>query len=122
VEAARHRVRLVVELAAGVQDGQHDLERGLAQRRVLVDRDATAVVDDPAAALGQQRDGDLVALPRHRLVDRVVDDLVDEVVEAARPGRTDVHARTLAHRLETLEDGDVLGAVLAASRDNALKL
>ena len=37
--------------------------------------------------------------------------LVYEVVEAGGAGRADVHARTLPHRLETLEDGDVLGAV-----------
>ena len=46
-----------------------------------------------------------------RLVDGVVDHLVDEVVEAARAGRADVHAGSLADRLEALEDGDVLGAV-----------
>ena len=53
----------------------------------------------------------VVAVTGQRLVDRVVDDLVDEVVQSARPGRADVHARALADRLEPLEDGDVLGVV-----------
>src|SRR3712207_732098 len=46
-----------------------------------------------------------------RLVDRVVHDLVDQVVQPPHARRADVHPRTLADRLETLEDRDVLGVV-----------
>src|SRR6188472_2889680 len=60
------------------------------------------------------RDPHVVAVAGQRLVDRVVDDLVDEVVQAAYAGRADVHPRALAHRLEALEDGDVLGVVVRA--------
>ena len=52
-----------------------------------------------------------VEKPGHRLVDRVVDDLPDEVVQARRAGGTDVHARPFADRVEALEHLDVLGAV-----------
>ena len=116
VQAARHLVALAAELAAGVQHGEHDLGRALAlvrSRRVRIDRDAAAVVVDAAAAVGQQRDADARAEAGHRLVDGVVDDLPDEVVQAGQAGRADVHARPLAHRIETLEDLDVLGAVVA---------
>ncbi len=54
---------------------------------------------------------DAVAVAGQRLVDGVVDDLVDQVVQARGTGRADVHAGALAHRLQALEDGDVLGAV-----------
>ena len=47
----------------------------------------------------------------HRLVDRVVDDLPDQVVQAARVGGADVHARPPADRLEALEDLDAFGRV-----------
>ena len=53
-----------------------------------------------------------VAVAGEGLVDRVVDDLVDEVVEAARAGGTDVHAGPLADRLEALKDLDILGVVM----------
>ena len=66
--------------------------------RVRVDRDAAAVVVDPAAAVGQQRDDDAGAEAGHRLVDRVVDDLPDEVVETGEAGRADVHARAACGR------------------------
>ena len=52
-----------------------------------------------------------VVAARERLVDGVVDDLVDEVVEAARARRADVHAGAQADRLEALEHGDVLCGV-----------
>ena len=106
VQPAGHRVGLAVELAAGVQRGHDDLDRRALLDRVAVDRDAAAVVDDPDAAVGQQACDDGVGVAGQGLVDGVVDDLVDEVVQTALAGRADVHAGALAHRLETLEDGD----------------
>ena len=114
MQAAGDRVPAAAELAAGVQHGEHDLDRRLALGLVDVDRDAAAVVDDAHAAVGQDRDVDVVAVAGERLVDGVVDDLVDEVVEAARTGRSDVHARPLANRFEALENLDVISAVCAA--------
>ena len=112
VQAARHLVAAAAELAAGVQHGQHDLgRRGLAVLGVTADRDAPAVVDDLAAAVGQQRDVDAGAVAGHGLVDRVVDDLVDEVVQPGRAGGADVHARTPADGFETFENLDVLRVV-----------
>ena len=114
VQAARDLVAAAAELAARVQRGHHDLGRRLALvLRVLVDRDAAAVVGDAHAAVGQQRHVDARADAGHRLVDRVVDDLPDQVVQAGRAGRTDVHARPFAHRIEALEHLDVLGGVVA---------
>ena len=65
----------------------------------------------------------VVGVAGHRLVDRVVDDLPDEVVQAARVGRADVHARPAADRLEALEDLDARGGVVAAgsARRDALR-
>ena len=70
------------------------------------DRDATAVVHDPHAAVGEQCDLDGVGVAGERLVDGVVHDLVDEVVQAALAGGADVHAGALADRLEAFEDSD----------------
>src|SRR5438034_205005 len=76
-----------------------------------IGRDPAAVVDHAAPAVGEQRDVDARRVARERLVDGVVDDLIDEVMQTRRTGRTDVHAGALAHRLKTLQNGDVLGAV-----------
>ena len=88
---------------------------GPALGRVDGDRDATAVVDDAHATVGEQRDLDVVAVARERLVDGVVDDLVDQVVQAALAGRADVHAGALADRLEPLENRDRAGVVPAVA-------
>ena len=101
----------VAELAAGVQDGQHDLDG--RQALLLHDRDGDAapVVDDGDGVVRMDVDGDLGAEAGQRLVDGVVDDLVDEMVQAHHAGRSDVHAGALAHRLQAFQDGDVLRVV-----------
>ena len=114
MQTAGHRVGVGVELAAGVQLGHDDLDGG-DTGGVHPDRDATAVVDDLDATVGEQGDLDLGGVAGHGLVDGVVDDLPDQVVQAALTGGTDVHARALANRLESLEDGDGGSAVVLAS-------
>ena len=112
VQAAGDLVALAAELPARVQHGHDDLGRGLALvLGVVVDRHAASVVGHAAAAVGEQRDVDAGAVPGHRLVDGVVDDLVDQVVEAGRAGGSDVHPGPLPDRFETLENGDVLGGI-----------
>jgi hypothetical protein len=94
-----------------VQHGQHDLDGGLALGRDDAHRDATAVVDDPDTAVGEDRHVDGVRVTGQRLVDGVVHDLLHQVVQAALTGRADVHAGSLADRVQTLEDGDGTGVV-----------
>ena len=112
----------LAELAAGVQDGEHDLDGRLALLLHDRDGDAAAVVDDGDRVVGVDRDRDLAAEAGERLVDGVVDDLVDEVVQAHHAGRADVHAGALADRLEALEDGDVLCVVAASRRSTVRRL
>jgi hypothetical protein len=52
-----------------------------------------------------------VVPPSERLVDGVVDDLVDQMMEASRTRRTDVHTRAQADRLEAFEHGDVFSGI-----------
>ena len=57
----------------------------------------------------------MFAMPRHGLVDRVVDDFVDEVMQAARGGIADVHTRAEANGLDPFEDADIGPGVGAIS-------
>ncbi len=108
VEPARDLVALAAELAAGVEGGQDDLgRRDLGVLRVGTHRDPRPSSLDPAPAVGQEGHVDPGAVPGHGLVDRVVDDLPDQVVQTGRTGGADVHPGPFAHRLEPLEDGDV---------------
>lgn len=78
-----------IELAAGVQHRQHDLHgrHGLAGgQRLVVDGDAAAVVDDRDGVVDVDRDIDACGMARQCLVDRVVDDLVDEMMQTLLAG------------------------------------
>ncbi len=117
VQAARNLVGVLVELAAGVQLGEHDLG-GRALGIVVVvlldaGRDAAAIVAHRARAVGVQRDQALRCVSGQHLVDGVVDDLVDHVVQA-RPvvGVADVHAGALADGVEPLQHLDRILAVI----------
>src|SRR5205807_8239563 len=104
VKSRRDLVAAAAELAPRVQAGHHELEGGQALFLVDVDRDTSAIVVDLDAAVGEERDDELPGVAGQGLVDRVADHLVDQVVEARRAGRTDVHARTPPNMLPAFED------------------
>ena len=111
VEPAGHLVALTAELAAGVKLGQDDGERREALIGHHVDRNTRAPVRDGDRVVRMEPYLDPVVSARERLVDRVVHDLVDEVVEAPRAGRADVHPGSQPDGLETLENRDVLSGI-----------
>ena len=98
----------VAKLSAGVEDGQYDLDCGKLLLGHDRDRDAGAVIAnrDPVVRVDDHRD--VVTAAGQRLINRVVNNLVDEMMKAARTRGSDVHAGTLADGLEPLEDRDVL--------------
>jgi hypothetical protein len=114
MQAAGHLVPAAAELAAGVEDGVHDLESILAAR-VAPDRDAAAVIHHLDRCVGVDGDVHAGGDVGHRLVDAVVHQLPDELVQAPRIGRADVHARPLADGLQALQDLDVGGRVAVAA-------
>src|SRR5262245_32339887 len=117
MQTAGDLVALAPELAAGVEHREHDLGRGLVGIFVVrIDGNAATVVDDSAATVGEQRHFDARREARERFVNGVVDDLVDEVMEARRTGRSDVHTGPFADRLQALQNRDVFGAVRHAQK------
>ena len=82
---------------------------------VLIDRDATAIVDDRDRSVDVNRDRDVAAEPRQRLVDGVVHHLVHEVMKSRRTCRPDVHGRPLPDGLEAFKDLDFVSAVVVGS-------
>ena len=125
VQAARHLVAVLVELAAGVELGHHDLGGRALQLVVVleIDRNAAAVVDDGHRVVGVDDDLDVVAEAGERLVDRVVEHLEHHVVEARAVRRVaDVHAGALAHGVEALQHLDAVRIVVFAVVRPALAL
>ena len=98
-------IRIRVELTAGVELRHHDLY-GWCTTGVHRNRNTTAVVSNLHAAVGKQTNLNLGGITRHGLVDRVINDLPNQVVQTAHAGRTDVHTGAFADRFQALQDGD----------------
>ena len=112
VQPARDLVGVLVELAAGVQAGEHHFGGGDAFLVMDVGRDAAPVVAHRDGAVAVQGEGHLVGEPGLGFVDRVVDDLEGHVMQArAVIGVPDIHAGPLAHGIETAEHGDRRGVI-----------
>ena len=107
VQTAGNFVSAAAELAARVQHGIDDLERGTARLRLNVDRNAAAVIHNSDGVALVDRHLNFRAVARERFVDGVIHNFVDEVMQAAHRRRADVHARALAHRLQPLEHLDL---------------
>ena len=111
VESSRDLVAVAAELSAGVQLREDDRQRGQSLLGNDVDRDAGTGIADGHGVVRMDGHVDQVVASGERLVDRVVDHLVDEVMQAARARRADVHARSQTNGLEALEDSDVFCGV-----------
>ena len=105
VQTTGDRIRIGIELTAGVQLRHHNLHRGRA-RGMHRDRNTTAIVSNLHAAVGKQAHLHLGGITRHGLVDRVINNLPNQVVQAAHAGRTDIHTGALTDRFQALQDGN----------------
>ena len=113
VEAAGRLVISGLELAAGMQHREDHLEGALFRRRMLVDRDAAAVVfDGDRRTVGVERHPDVGGVAVHRLVDAVVQNFPDEVMQAGRADAANVHARPFSDWFQALENRDVFRGVV----------
>ena len=115
VQAARHLVGALAELAAGVKIGEHEFERRNLVHRVHVDGNAAPVVLDRARAVEVDAHRDVRGKAGQGLVDGVVDDLEDAVVKTALHRVADVHVGAFADTLEALELLDFGGVVFGGA-------
>ena len=111
VQAAGDLVTAAAELTAGVQDRKDDLQSGASGLGLDIHGDAASVVPDRDRVAGVDRDHDVIAVAGQGLVDGIVHDLIDQMVQTGLRGGADVHAGTLANRLQTLQDLDLRAAV-----------
>ena len=111
MEAARDLVGILVELAAGMERGEHHLGRRAVLGRVHPGRNAAPIVDHGDRVALVDRDVDLLREAGQGLVDGVVDDLVDEMMETIGTRGPDVHRRAFSDWIEALEHLDGTGVV-----------
>ncbi len=112
MQTARYFIAALTELRAGMENRHNDFHGRQPFLGVKVDRDAPSVIFDRARAVGKQYDLHGVRVPRHRLVDGVIDRLVDELMQPAFRGVANIHARALTHRLQPTKDLDLLTSIV----------
>ena len=96
-----------------MEPGVDHLDTAEARARFLVDGDAAGVIHDLDGAVLMEGYRDAVAETGEGLVNGVVDDLPQAVHQATGVRGSDIHGRAFAHRLEALQDQQVLGSVVA---------
>ena len=112
VQTAGDLVGILIELPAGMEL-RHDHFGRRHALLVHVGRNAAAVVAHGARAVGIEPDNHLLGVAGERLVDGIIDDLVHHVMQAGPVvGVADIHARPLAHGIESLEYLDRVRAVI----------
>src|SRR5262245_10204827 len=107
-------VTAVLELSAGMEHGKDHFEGAFLRRRMLIDRNAAAIVlDRNGRSIFMERDPDIGRITVHRLVDSVVENFPDEVLQSRGATSDDVHAGPFPDGLEPFENGDVFRGVVA---------
>ena len=116
VKAAAGLIGTLLELAARVQRRHDDFERGLRlELGVRVHGNAATIVAHAQDIVVAQLDFDARRMAGDSFVHGVVDDFRRKVVQGALVRAADIHARTAADRLKTLEDLDVFCRVALRS-------
>ena len=104
VQAAGYLIASAAELAAGVQHGIDDLERGSAGLCLYIYWYTAAVIGNGNGVAWVDGDGYMVAEAGKRLVDCVVNYLINQMMQSGRRGRADIHAGAFAHGFKSFEN------------------
>ena len=112
MQTARGFVVVTIKLATSVQHRQHGFQCRFFSLGVLIDRNpATVIGHGDALAIFVQLKRDLGRVAVHRFVDRVIQDLPDQVMQTRRTHAADIHPWSLANRFQALQDNDVVAFV-----------
>jgi hypothetical protein len=112
VQTTGDGVSAAAELSTGVEDGENNLYGRLTFGGVNVDGDTAAVVNDADAAVFAHEDFDVITVTGERLINRVVDDLIDQVVKTTGTGGSDIHTGALANRFKAFKNLNITCAVI----------
>ena len=104
-------VGAAAELAAGVEDGVHHLQGGLAGLGLNVHGNAPAIVHHGDGAVLVDLHQDIRAVACQGLVDGVVHDLIHQMVKTGGGGGADIHTGPLADSLQPLQNLDLRGII-----------
>ena len=108
VQSSRELIAVAAELTAGVKNGIDHLQGRNAHLGMDAAGDTAAIVTNRYRAVGMEGHLNAVTASGQRLVDRVVDDLVNQMMQAAYRRRADVHTGSLSDSLKALKYLDLI--------------
>ena len=111
MQTARHFVRALIEFTAGMQHCQHHLKGALVLLLMHIHGNAAAIVHNCYRIILVYRYLDMSAKTGKRLIDRVINNFIYKMMQAFNTDITDIHGRTLTHRLQPLEHLNVARTV-----------
>ena len=111
VQTTRDLVRALVELTTGMQYCHHDFEGALVLLLVHIDGNATTVVLNGNAVVFVDGYFDVCAIACQSFVNRVIDGLIHEVVQALLADVADVHGRAFTYGFQSFQHLYVRGTV-----------
>ena len=112
MQTAGDGVSAAAELSTGVEDGKNYFHRRLTLGGVDVYGNTATIVDYADTAVFAHEDFNVVTVAGERLINRVVDDLIDQVVKTTGTGRTDIHTGALANCFKAFKNLNITCAVI----------
>ena len=111
MKTAADLVSAAAEFAAGMKLGEDHLHRRQTGLVVDADRHAAAVILNRHGIILMHRDFNMIADSGQGLVDRIVDDLIDQMMKASDTGCADIHTGTFANGFQTFQNLNLIGAI-----------
>ena len=103
VQTTRYFIAIFIEFTAGVQHRQNDFESRFALFLVHIGGDTSTVIFDCDRVVLVDGYLDIGAIARQSLVDRVVDNLIDQVVQTLLAHITNIHCGSFANCFKTFQ-------------------
>ena len=115
MQAAGHFITTAAKFTAGMQHGQRGFQCAFSRLFMNANRYTAPIILHGDAVILMNDNGDIITEPGQSFVDTVVHDLINEMVQTTNAGTADIHTRTAAHALQTLQDLNLPRIIIAAS-------
>ena len=115
VKTAGNLVSVTIEFSSRMKHGQYRFQGRLLGLFMNVYRDTPTVIGNLHPVIGQQAHIDFGAVSRHGLIDRIVHYFPDEMMQSFGGSASDIHTRTLPHRIKSLENLNRFRAITGTS-------
>ncbi len=103
MESSGYLISATTEFASGVQITHNHFKSGFLFGRVHAHGNTPAIITDAYGTVRVNGYPDAFTEARHRFIDGIIDNFPNQMMQATRGCITDIHARALADRVQSLQ-------------------